>query len=71
MYKSEHFNLGIITFSKCVNTVVEENKTFARAVTTALQRYCKKDWGKASRNTKKRAIYGLSQTGQRKIRARM
>ena len=34
MYKSEHFNLGIITFSKGINAIVEENKTFARAVTT-------------------------------------
>ena len=53
MYKSDYFNLGTITFSKGVNTIVEENRTFARAVTTALLRYCKTDWGKASRDTKK------------------
>ena len=60
MYKSEHFNLGIITFSKGVNAIVEENKTFARAVTTALLRYCKKDWGKASRDTKRQNEENLS-----------
>lgn len=54
MYKSEHFNLGIITFSKGVNAIVEENKTFTRAVTTALLRFCKNDWGCVPIGIKKR-----------------
>ena len=59
-FSSGYFNMGIIIFSKGVNAIVGENKTFARAVTTALLRYCKKDWGKVSRDTKKQNKENLS-----------
>lgn len=54
MYKTDCVNYGTIIISDGVNAIMLKDKTFTRAVTTALLRFCRNDWGCVSRDAKKR-----------------
>ena len=60
MYKSDYFNLGFVTLSANVDFERLVNKRFARNIDSAILKFCKKDWGKASRDTKKQNEENLS-----------
>ena len=60
MYKSDYFNLGFVTLSANVDLERLVNKRFARNIDSAIHKFCKKDWGKASRDTKKQNEENLS-----------
>ena len=45
MFKSKYFNLGQVVCTATINSVMTENKQFAREVMSAMERYCNKDWG--------------------------
>lgn len=52
MFKSEYFNLETVVFTHAVNNLVAKNDKFAIDFVSAMNRFCNKDWGKASRDTK-------------------
>lgn len=45
MFTSKYFNLGKVVCTATLNKAMTENKQFASEVSSALQRYCNKDWG--------------------------
>lgn len=45
MFKSKYFKLGQVVCTATINSVMTENKQFAREVMSAMERYCNKDWG--------------------------
>ncbi len=60
MFKSRHFNLGKVVFTYAVNDAVAESDQFAKDVISAMQKFCNKDWGNASQDSKNQNEENLS-----------
>lgn len=60
MHKTDCVNHGTIIISDGVNAIMLKDKAFTRAITTALLRFCRNDWGCVSKGIKKRNDGNLS-----------
>lgn len=45
MWKSSHFMLGRIVWTRKINDLVAESGKFAKEICNIMNRYCGKDWG--------------------------
>lgn len=76
MWKSSHFMLGRIVWTRKINDLVAESGKFAKEICNIMNRYCGKDWGEMSEEDKElnnktitcnERVFASYQTSQGKV----